>query len=1263
MQRRINFFRCAFVTLSLLAFNLPAAVYRVTSIADTTNAVTTAGHAGTLADPYLAPSLRSAVRAANTNIGLDTIVFDAAINGSAITLTNTGNDDTALFGDLDVTGPLTIAGNGTNNTIIQAGTSATNGLDKIFSFNPLGALPGFAVNLGSLTLRHGRNLQGFAGGNGFGGAFDYDAGTSAASPGSLVLSNVFITDCSTTDGDGGGGALFLDRGGVVSIINCTLQNNTASRTNVNAGNGGGLFFGTTGAVATNNVTMSNTTLSGNIARAFGGTGGTGGGIFVFNGAGSYNYQLRHVTLSSNTAGSHGGGIYTAAPMLIDDAGGLSVLSANTATSGQGGGIWCNGAGTNTFNKLVVIRNLAGIDGGGIHADASIGSLRINYSRVASNTAPAAAAFSSLAAPGAVIASNNWWGVQSPATVISGNAGFTPWLRLTHTANPNAIPNGGASTLTASVLTNSGGVYVPVANLGVLVGLPITFNNAVLGAISSPQSTIQASGNATASFNAGSSTGTGGADARVDNATLTAGITITCPVYSGTIGGGGTICPGGSTNATVTISGGLSPWTVTLNNGAALTGPSPLIFSVGPAGTTTYSVVSATDANGCLATVSGSATVTVAALVAPTLTPNPASVFVNSPGNQAASSAASTYAWTISNGAITSATNLQTITYTAGASGNVTLNLAVRNAAGCGSNTTTLVPIIPLPLPPTIVSGPTNQTGIVGGSVTFSVSAVGTAPLTYQWRRDGVNSPGATSTNVTVAVMPGSAGQYSVVVSNGYGVAYSSNATLTVVASTSLVLNATDTGWYDASGNHFPDNDNYFVGNDGAQHYRNWFTFNIPALPAPIVRAELRVNTHTIVSPTGEEIYQLHQVTTPVAALSAGGSGLTDIYNDLADGPIYAACAFVPGEASRFITIPLNPTLKSAVAAAAGGAFALGGQITTLDADAFSEEAVFSGSSGFPGAVQLLLTLGTGDVPVAGYFTDGNPGAKGPDAPIAAAGFTPVRIGDISTQDFTGLRVLLINEVDNYSPTAALLNRLPAIEAWVRAGGRLIVHDRSAGNVSPNPFLLGTPGLGTVRLTTADLDVLAPATSLVTAGPFGILTNASLDGGISSAHGYVSAASLPAGARAILSSGANSNQVACFSYPLGAGFIYYSGIPLDCYLADGYCVANVIAAPLQNIYTPNVLAYLHTLNPPLRFKSPAISAGATLSLFLGTADNTPLALDRVPQLRLYSGTNLATPLEGWTLLSNPSVFTNGLLRMDGVTATNSAPAFFRAVELP
>ena len=68
----------------------------------------------------------------------------------------------------------------------------------------------------------------------------------------------------------------------------------------------------------------------------------------------------------------------------------------------------------------------------------------------------------------------------------------------------------------------------------------------------------------------------------------------------------------------------------------------------------------------------------------------------------------------------------------------------------------------------------------GQSATFTVSATGTAPLTYQWLKNGVVIPNATSASLTLnTVSSTDAASYTVVVTNVVGSVTSSKATLTV----------------------------------------------------------------------------------------------------------------------------------------------------------------------------------------------------------------------------------------------------------------------------------------------------------------------------------------------------------------------------------------------------------------------------------------------------------------------------------------------------
>jgi hypothetical protein len=87
-----------------------------------------------------------------------------------------------------------------------------------------------------------------------------------------------------------------------------------------------------------------------------------------------------------------------------------------------------------------------------------------------------------------------------------------------------------------------------------------------------------------------------------------------------------------------------------------------------------------------------------------------------------------------------------------------------------------------PAPPTIPAQPTNQTVTLGGAATFSVTASGTPPLSYQWNFNGTDIDGAANASLMLTnVQMSHAGNYTVQVTNLFGSILSSNAVLTVVA--------------------------------------------------------------------------------------------------------------------------------------------------------------------------------------------------------------------------------------------------------------------------------------------------------------------------------------------------------------------------------------------------------------------------------------------------------------------------------------------------
>jgi DNA-binding beta-propeller fold protein YncE len=93
------------------------------------------------------------------------------------------------------------------------------------------------------------------------------------------------------------------------------------------------------------------------------------------------------------------------------------------------------------------------------------------------------------------------------------------------------------------------------------------------------------------------------------------------------------------------------------------------------------------------------------------------------------------------------------------------------------------------IPPFLTQPPTNQTVPAGANVIFTVGVVGGAALAYQWSSDNVAVPGATNatftlTNISLAA---SGTIYSVLVSNSYGSALSTNAMLTVLPAAEFVV--------------------------------------------------------------------------------------------------------------------------------------------------------------------------------------------------------------------------------------------------------------------------------------------------------------------------------------------------------------------------------------------------------------------------------------------------------------------------------------------
>lgn len=178
--------------------------------------------------------------------------------------------------------------------------------------------------------------------------------------------------------------------------------------------------------------------------------------------------------------------------------------------------------------------------------------------------------------------------------------------------------------------------------------------------------------------------------------------------------------------------------------------------------------------------------------APTITTQPASQTVVAGGNasfsvEAEGSGTLAYQWRKGGVAVSGATSSTYAVSGATTSDAGSYDVVVSNSAGSVTSSAATLTVTDSAgvVAPAITTQPAAQTVSTGSSVTLTVVASGSTPLTYQWSRDGAALSGATSASYTIAAAATSdAGSYTVVVTNSAGAVTSDAAVLTVSTSTS-----------------------------------------------------------------------------------------------------------------------------------------------------------------------------------------------------------------------------------------------------------------------------------------------------------------------------------------------------------------------------------------------------------------------------------------------------------------------------------------------
>ena len=568
--------------------------------------------------------------------------------------------------------------------------------------------------------------------------FYVPAGITLAATNLVVANGLVTTNVSTATADGGA----VYNNGSVILTGCTVTNNSAINSSGGTGRGGAIYNA-------GNLSFFATSLSNN---AVVGSTAEGGGIFSAGGAAT----IRDSTLSSNLClyTANGGTNYACGGALYQQAGSLSlsnsILTANLAMGSTGTGY---GSATNSS-----------VYGGALTAFGGITT--IDHCQFLANTAYGGAGFIGFGSFGSEGKGGAIWSTNSltiERTVLAGNYAISGF------GGPGVLPGaGGAIFNTGTAVINDSQISSNTVSSGTMNywnqavtqdGRPAfgggIFNNGQLAMTNCTIALNSALGGkaytGTGNKTAARGNAFGGGVCNWNNATLIAmNVTIasnscSSPGYIGDYGN--TISPGSVAGAQIACT-----------NSAAQLHNTLIVFG-GPGGNC-YGLLADGGFN-----MNSDGTATFASGSSYNFT-DPQLAALGNNGGPTATMALQNSSPAIGFGDTAGAPATDQRGYIRIVADGIDIGAFQYNAISTA--------------PPFIVSPPAPQSVAVGGSISFSATVTGAAPLAYQWQFGGTNLPGATNATLMLTnVQFAQAGNYSVAVTNLLGSAQSSSAALTV----------------------------------------------------------------------------------------------------------------------------------------------------------------------------------------------------------------------------------------------------------------------------------------------------------------------------------------------------------------------------------------------------------------------------------------------------------------------------------------------------
>jgi hypothetical protein len=497
---------------------------------------------------------------------------------------------------------------------------------------------------------------------------------------------------------------------------------------------------------------------------------------------SYQWQRNSAPISGATNSSY----TTAAASTVDDGALFTVLVSNPA-----GSITSHPArlGVSTASGGVVAPTISGQP-----ADVSIRAGQIaTFTVAASGTAPLVYQWTrnSVNIPGATAASYS----TPPAAAADSGARFGVIIAN----NVGYVTSRGAKLTVAGaaprITTQPADQTVAAGNTATFAVVatgtaPLTYhwhkNGVAIGGATSPSFTTGSltSADSGATYSVVVSNAAGTATSRAAKLTVsgTAPSITTQPLDQ-------TVASGKSATFTVVAAGSAPLSYQWRRNGATIAGATSASYTT-PAQSTadsgsTFTVLVSNSA-GSVTSRAARLSVTAAAS-APTITTQPADQSIHA-GQTATFSVVATgsaplsYQWRRNGTAIAGATSANYTTPVQSTSDNgAAFSVVISNSSGSVTSRAARLSVTAAASAPTITTQPADQSIHAGQTATFSVVATGSAPLSYQWRRNGTAIAGATSANYTTPAQSTSdnGAAFSVVISNSSGTVTSRNALLTV----------------------------------------------------------------------------------------------------------------------------------------------------------------------------------------------------------------------------------------------------------------------------------------------------------------------------------------------------------------------------------------------------------------------------------------------------------------------------------------------------